>query len=170
MLTAIFYPAPRKERGSPDAACPILHDVVRGGPGRQSPSEQASQSLRRHKLRSSMTDKLPLEKDSPQVQKDRIRRLVSELNSGLNVEFYENRMDPKTSEIRFSLNSGLNVEFYENRMDPKTSEIRFRLVDNSAGADRIVGSIPQDCEWASSEVADKSDAELLQRLVRIIRR
>jgi hypothetical protein len=146
MLTAIFYPAPRKERGSPDAACPILHDVVRGGPGRQSPSEQASQSLRRHKLRSSMTDKLPLEKDSPQVQKDRIRRLVSELNSGL------------------------NVEFYENRMDPKTSEIRFRLVDNSAGADRIVGSIPQDCEWASSEVADKSDAELLQRLVRIIRR
>ena len=93
-----------------------------------------------------MTDKLPLEKDSPQVQKDRIRRLVSELNSGL------------------------NVEFYENRMDPKTSEIRFRLVDNSAGADRIVGFIPQDCEWASSEVADKSDAELLQRLVRIIRR
>lgn len=30
-----------------------------------------------------MTDKLPLEKDRPQVQKDRIRRLVSELKSGL---------------------------------------------------------------------------------------
>jgi hypothetical protein len=88
----------------------------------------------------------PHEKDSPQVQKDRIIRLVSELNPGL------------------------SVEFYENRMDPKTSEIRFRLVDNSAGGDRIVGSIRQDYEWASSEVADKSDAELLQRIARIIRR
>jgi len=89
---------------------------------------------------------MPPEKDNPTVQKDRIRRLVSELNSNL------------------------KVEFYENRMDPKTSEIRFRLVDNSTGADKILGSIPQDFEWVSSEVADKSDAELLQRIARIIRR
>jgi hypothetical protein len=86
------------------------------------------------------------EKDRPQVQKDRISRLVSEYDAGL------------------------RVEFYENRMDPKTSEIRFRLRCNSAGADRIVGSIPQDHEWASSEVADKGDGELLRRILAIIRK
>jgi hypothetical protein len=55
-------------------------------------------------------------------------------------------------------------------MDPETSEIRFRLVDISTGTDRIMGSIPQDYEWASSEVADKSDAELLRRIVGVIRK
>jgi hypothetical protein len=93
-----------------------------------------------------MTEKLPLEKDSPQVQRDRIFRLVSELNPGL------------------------KVEFHSSQMGPKTSEIRFRLVDTSSGRDRIIGSIPVDHKWATSEVADKSDAELLQRIVRIIRR
>ena len=86
------------------------------------------------------------DKDSPQVQKDRIIRLVSKFDKSL------------------------RVEFYENRMDPKNSEIRFRLVDISAGADRIVGSIPEDYEWASSEVADKNDAELLRRIVGVIRK
>jgi hypothetical protein len=86
------------------------------------------------------------EKDTPQFQKDRIIKLVSN---------YDKR---------------LRVEFYKNRMNPKTSEIRFRLVDISAGADKIVGSIPQDYEWVSSELADKSDAELIQRIARIIKR
>lgn len=86
------------------------------------------------------------DKDSPQVQKDRIIRLVSEHDAGL------------------------RVEFYKNRMDPMTSEIRFRLVDTAVGAEKILGSIPQDYEWASSEVADKSDGELLRRILAIIRR
>ncbi len=86
------------------------------------------------------------EKDSPQVQRDRICRLVSEFNADL------------------------KVEFHPSQMGQRTSEIRFRIVDTSTGRDRILGSIPGDQKWASSEVADKSDAELLQMIVRIIRR
>jgi hypothetical protein len=87
----------------------------------------------------------PFEKDSPRTQKDRIRRLVS------------------------AYKPDLGVEFYENKMDPATTDIRFRLVDESKGVRRIVGSIPQDFEWASSETADKSDAELLQRILEVIK-
>jgi hypothetical protein len=93
-----------------------------------------------------MMENLMPEKDSQQVQKDRITTLVSEDDAGL------------------------RVEFYKNRMDPMTSEIRFRLVDAAGGDDKILGSIPQDYEWASSEVADKSDGELLRRILATIRR
>jgi len=92
-----------------------------------------------------MTERSPFENDSPKVQRDRICRLVSEFNKGL------------------------RVEFNPVQVDPNASEIRFRLVDTSGGRDKILGSIPEDHKWASSEVADKSDAELLRRILAIVK-
>jgi hypothetical protein len=85
-----------------------------------------------------------LDKDSPEVQRDRISRLVS--------EFDEN----------------LRVEFYDNKPYPSRTDIRFRLVDTAKRNGKIVGSIRQDCEWSASEIADKNDSDLLQMIVTLI--
>lgn len=81
-------------------------------------------------------------KDAPEIQKERIKRLVSELNP-----IYR-------------------IEFYRNRVDPKTRDIRFKIYDSSTN--RIVCSIKQDKEWASSDVADKGDSELRRMIVELI--
>jgi hypothetical protein len=78
------------------------------------------------------------DKDRPEVQRDRIKRLISELHENL------------------------RVEFYDNRPYPSRTDIRFRLVDTSSG--KIIGSIRQNCEWSASEIADKSDSELLRMI------
>jgi hypothetical protein len=83
-------------------------------------------------------------KDRPEVQRERITRLVSQLNENLRVDFYD------------------NIPY------PSRTDIRFRLVDTSTGADKIVGSIRQNYEWSSSEIADKSDPDLL-RLIVVVR-
>lgn len=85
----------------------------------------------------------PIEKDEPQVQKKRIMHLVS--------RFYP----------------ALKVEFYENRINPNTKYIRFKLVDTSSGVDKIIGSIKKGNEWSSTEIADKSDKELLRNIIAV---
>jgi hypothetical protein len=82
-----------------------------------------------------------VENDSPKVQRERIRRLVSEHSSDLRTEFYD--------------------------CSYPATEIRFKLVDRSTG--RISGFIPQDSEWLSSQVADKSDSELLRMVAGLLR-
>lgn len=82
------------------------------------------------------------DKDSPQIQKARIEQLVSEINLGL------------------------RVDFYCNLANPRTKNIRFKIYDRSTN--EIIYSIPQDMEWASSEMADKSDAALRQELTLLI--
>ena len=81
------------------------------------------------------------DKDSPEVQRNRITRLVSESDESL------------------------RVEFYDNKPYPSRTDIRFRLVDMSSGSGKIVGSIRHNCEWSASEIADKSDSELLRMIV-----
>jgi hypothetical protein len=80
------------------------------------------------------------DKDRPEVQRERITRLASELHESL------------------------RVDFYDNNPYPSRTDIRFRLVDTSTGGDKIVGSIRQNYEWSSSEIADKSDSELLRMI------
>lgn len=81
-------------------------------------------------------------KDSPQIQKDRMRQLVSE-------QFPD-----------------LEIEFYPNQVHPATTDIRFRLRDIATG--KIVGVIEKDYELESSKVADKSDLELCQLIRALI--
>ncbi len=76
--------------------------------------------------------------DHPTTQKKRIEALVT-------------RLDP-----------ALKIEFYENQVQPETTDIRFRLRSGASG--KIVGAIKEDHEWLASEVADLSDQELLQKL------
>ncbi len=87
-----------------------------------------------------MKDAAP-EKDSPEIQKERIERIVS----GMSPVF--------------------RIEFYRNRVNPKTTNIRFKIYEISTN--KIVCSIKQDREWASSEVADMSDSELRRQIVKL---
>ena len=79
-------------------------------------------------------------KDSPAFQRNRITQLASQLDECL------------------------GVEFYDNKPYPARTDIRFRLVDTSMGIRKIVGSIRQDCEWSASEIADKSDSEVIRMI------
>lgn len=77
-------------------------------------------------------------KDSPEFQRRRIEKIASELDPSFTIEFRSNRLNPNTADIRF----------------------RIRIMKTG----KIVGSITADHEWAASEVADRTDAELLQRI------
>ncbi len=81
------------------------------------------------------------EKDSPEIQKERIERIVS----GMSAVF--------------------RIEFYRNRVNPKTTDIRFKIYETSTN--KIVCLIKQDREWASSKVADMSDSELRRQIVEL---
>lgn len=75
-----------------------------------------------------------MELDLVRNQRERIRRLV------------------------LLLNPTLTVEFYENRLSVYSTDVRFRVRDKAT--ERIIASIPQDKEWALTELQDKSDAEV----------
>ena len=85
-----------------------------------------------------------MEKDSPHVQRERIIKLASQL-------------DPS-----------LKIEFYQNQLTGSSRDIRFRVKDTTTGT--IIASIKADHEWATTEVADRSDAELGKMIVALVRR
>ena len=89
-----------------------------------------------------MRDAAAPEKDNPRIQKERIERVI------------------------FEMNPLYRVEFYQNRVDPKTTDIRFKIYDTSTK--KIVCSIKQDREWAASQIADKSDSELRRKIAELI--
>ena len=79
-----------------------------------------------------------MNQDDPEIQKQRIERLVNELDPSLKVEFYPNPIDPSSCDIRFRIRNTTSQE--------------------------IVASIKADYEWLSSEVADLSDHTLLEKI------
>jgi len=79
-------------------------------------------------------------KDSFVFQRERIRGLFIDRFPGFEIEF-----KPK-----------------EDRM---VLEFRFRIVEKESV--RIIGSIPEDKKWAVSQVADWSDAKILNKIKQI---
>lgn len=76
----------------------------------------------------------------------------------------KNRIKRITSEI----DHGLEIEFYVNDVSSRTTDIRFKVKEKSTG--RIFGSIPADYEWALSVVTDMNDLELRHRIQALLKR